>query len=168
MNKQLAKIYKPNIVKFALNIWPPFWGAGIRIAHISADFRVVKTALKLRWWNKNANRTQYGGSIFSLTDPVYSLMLMGILGERYYVWDKEASINFIKPGQSDLYADFEISQGQLDDIYRQTQLGEKCFPEFIIHVKDKQGNVVSEIQRTLYVRKKPQFRDDDEALEAEC
>ncbi|CAK1771932.1 hypothetical protein VCRA2112O187_13910001 [Vibrio crassostreae] len=35
-------------------------------------------------------------------------------------------------------------------------------------MKDKQGNVVSEIQRTLYVRKKPQFRDDDEALEAEC
>jgi hypothetical protein len=95
-------------------------------------------------------------------------MLMGILGERYYVWDKEASINFIKPGQSDLYADFEISQGQLEDIYRQTQLGEKCFPEFIIHVKDKQGSVVSEIQRTLYVRKKPQFREDDEALEAEC
>ncbi len=92
-NKQLAKIYKPNIVKFALNIWPPFWGAGIKIAHISSDFRVVKTVLKLRWWNKNANRTQYGGSIFSLTDLVYSLMLMGILGERYYVWDKEASIN---------------------------------------------------------------------------
>ncbi|NOH97898.1 DUF4442 domain-containing protein [Vibrio sp. 99-70-13A1] len=161
MNKRLAKIYKPGIVTFALNIWPPFWGAGIKILNISEDFRVVNMRLKLRWWNKNANRTQYGGSIFSLTDPVYSLMLMGILGEQYYVWDKEASINFIKPGQSDLYADFEVTQGQLEEIYSKTTSGDKCFPEFIIHIKDKDGNVVSEVQRKLYVRKKPQFREQD-------
>ncbi|MGF1843094.1 DUF4442 domain-containing protein [Vibrio clamense] len=161
MNKNLAKIYKPGVVKFALNIWPPFWGAGIHIERISGDFRTVNMKLKLRWWNKNANRTQYGGSIFSLTDPVYSLMLMGILGERYYVWDKEASINFMKPGQSDLYADFEISQNQLDDIYHSTVDGDKCFPEFIIHIKDKKGNVVAEVQRKLYVRKKPQFREEE-------
>ncbi|TOB31581.1 DUF4442 domain-containing protein, partial [Vibrio parahaemolyticus] len=42
MNKRLAKIYKPGIVKFALNVWPPFWGAGIKILHISEDFRMVK------------------------------------------------------------------------------------------------------------------------------
>ncbi|NGZ13332.1 DUF4442 domain-containing protein [Vibrio aestuarianus] len=158
MNQSLAKFYKPNIVKWALNSWPPFWGAGIRIDEISDDFRQVKMRLKLRWWNKNANRTQYGGSIFSLTDPVYSLMLMGILGEKYYVWDKEASINFIKPGQSDLYADFEITQDQLDTILASTVNGDKCFPEFIIHVKNAQGDVVSEVQRKLYVRKKPKYR----------
>ncbi|HFQ5139829.1 TPA: DUF4442 domain-containing protein [Vibrio vulnificus] len=160
MNKQLAKIYKPGMVKFALNIWPPFWGAGIRILRISDDFRTVEMRLKLRWWNKNANRTQYGGSIFSLTDPVYSLMLMGILGEEYYVWDKEASINFIQPGKSDLFAKFEICQTVLDEIYSVTKKGEKCFPEFVIHVKDAQGNVVSEVQRKLYVRKKPQYREE--------
>lgn len=139
MNKRLAKIYKPGIVKFSLNVWPPFWGAGIKILHISEDFRTVKVRLKLRWWNKNANRTQYGGSIFSLTDPIYSLMLMGILREEYYVWDKEASINFIKPGQSDLFAEFEITDGMLDEIYQMTRNGEKCFPEFITHVKDNKG-----------------------------
>ncbi|WP_104399197.1 DUF4442 domain-containing protein [Vibrio penaeicida] len=159
MHKNLSKIYKPNLVKFALNIWPPFWGAGIRIVSISDDFRQVKMQLKLRWWNKNANRTQYGGSIFSLTDPVYSLMLMGILGEKYFVWDKEASINFIAPGKSHLFADFHVSQPMLDNIYQETSTGDKSFPEFLIYVKDKDGNVVSEVQRTLYVRKKPQFRE---------
>jgi acyl-coenzyme A thioesterase PaaI-like protein len=162
MNKSLAKIYKPNVVKFALNIWPPFWGAGIKILSISDDFREVKMRLKLRWWNKNANRTQYGGSIFSLTDPVYSLMLMGILGEQYYVWDKEASINFIKPGQSDLYAEFCVSQDQLQDILNKTSDGDKCFPEFITYVKDRNGTVVSEVQRKLYVRKKPKYREENE------
>ncbi|MCG3730470.1 DUF4442 domain-containing protein [Vibrio cincinnatiensis] len=158
MNKTLEMLYKPNIVKWALNSWPPFWGAGIKIESISNDFREAKLRLKLRWWNKNANRSQYGGSIFSLTDPVYSLMLMGILGKQYYVWDKEASINFIKPGRSDLYAEFLISQAQLDDILSVTANGDKCFPEFIIHVKDKEGNVVSEVHRKLYVRKRPKYR----------
>lgn len=164
MGRWLAKVYKPNIVRRALNSWPPFWGAGIKILSISDDFREVKVKLKLRWWNKNANRTQYGGSIFSLTDPVYSLMLMGILGEQYYVWDKEASINFIKPGQSDLFADFVISQELLEDILLQTAEGDKCFPEFVIYVKDAKGNVVSEVQRKLYVRKKPQYREVEEQM----
>ncbi len=74
----MFKYHTPRIVRSALNLWPPLWGAGFRIVHISDDFRCVKIKLKLRWWNKNANRTQHGGSIFSLTDPVYALILMGI------------------------------------------------------------------------------------------
>lgn len=162
MNKILSKLYKPNIVKYALNSWPPFWGAGIKIESISADFRQAQMRLKLRWWNKNANRSQYGGSIFSLTDPVYSLMLMGILGEQYYVWDKEASINFIKPGHSDLFAEFMITDDQLNSILKMTATGDKCFPEFIIHVKNARGEVVSEVHRKLYVRKKPKYRSEED------
>ncbi|MCL9782577.1 DUF4442 domain-containing protein [Vibrio sp. S4M6] len=159
MNKLLASVYKPNVVRRVLNLWPPFWGSGIKIVSISDDFRSVSVRLKFRWWNKNANRAQYGGSIFSLTDPVYALMLMGILGKEYYVWDKEASINFIKPGYSDLYADFIISDDQISTILSSTLNGEKCFPEFVVRVKDKSDEVVSEVQRVLYVRKKPAFRE---------
>ncbi|CSB65009.1 Uncharacterised protein [Vibrio cholerae] len=40
-----------------------------------------------------------------------------------------------------------------------TAEGDKCFPEFIVHVKNARGEVVSEVQRKLYVRKKPQYRE---------
>ncbi len=163
MNSSLSKLFTPRIAKFLLNSWPPFWGAGIKITDISADFRQISVKLKLRWWNKNANRTQYGGSIFSLTDPIYALMLMGILGEQYYVWDKEASINFIKPGHTDLYADFLITEAQLAAILQQTASGEKHFPCFDIYIKDANGEVVSTVQRTLYVRKKTQYRESRES-----
>ncbi|EEX36689.1 hypothetical protein VIB_000794 [Vibrio metschnikovii CIP 69.14] len=43
-----------------------------------------------------------------------------------------------------------------------TANGDKCFPEFIIHVKDKQGDVVSEVHRKLYVRKKPKYRQESD------
>ncbi|GAJ71092.1 hypothetical protein JCM18904_1834 [Vibrio sp. JCM 18904] len=96
------------------------------------------------------------------------MLMGGILREEYYVWDKEASINFIKPGgQSDLFAEFEVTEGMLENIYQMTRNGEKCFPEFITHVKDKQGgNVVSEVQRKLYVRKKPQYREEEVLTDA--
>ena len=156
------RFYRPSIVKFALNLWPPFWGAGIRIVRISDDFREVKIKLKLRWWNKNANRTQYGGSIFSLTDPVYALMLIGILGKEYFVWDKQAEIHFIKPGNTDLYADFVITEDHLEQILHATTSGEKYFPEFVVQVKNTRGDVVSQVKRVLYVRKKPQYREADQ------
>lgn len=161
MSSLFSRVYKPGFVKFALNSWPPFWGAGIKILYISDDFRQVRVRLKLRWWNKNANRSQYGGSMFSLTDPIYALMLMGILGEQYFVWDKQASINFIQPGRGDLFADFDLTAAQLDEIYRQTSSGDKSFPEFIVHIKDDQGDIVAEVQRKLYVRKKPKYREEE-------
>ncbi|MCC4797939.1 DUF4442 domain-containing protein [Enterovibrio norvegicus] len=156
----MYKYYKPQIVKFALNCWPPFWGAGIKIMSISDDFRATKVRLKLRWWNKNANRTQYGGSIFSMTDPIYALMLMGILREEYFVWDKEADINFIKPGASALFADFVISEDVVTSIKQQTAGGDKVFPEFIVNVKNDDGEVVARVRRVLYVRKKPDYRKE--------
>ncbi|MCJ2375762.1 DUF4442 domain-containing protein [Vibrio sp. ZSDZ34] len=161
MDKRIARIYRPKVVKFVLNTWPPFWGAGIKITEISEDFRQVSVTLKFRWWNKNANRSHYGGSIFSMTDSIYSLMLMGILREQYFVWDREASINFVKPGVSDLQADFTISQNQLNEIQAQTALGDKHFPEFVTHVKDQEGQVVATIQRKLYVRRKPKYRQQE-------
>ncbi|NLS11589.1 DUF4442 domain-containing protein [Vibrio sp. SM6] len=163
MNKRMVKWYRPNTVKWALNLWPPFWGAGISITSISEDFREVNVRLKLRWWNKNANRTQYGGSIFSMTDPVYSLMLMGILGEQYYVWDRQAQINFVSPGKGDLTAHFELTEPMLNEIYRATCEGDKFFPCFSILVKDESGKVVANVERTLYIRKKAQYREWSDA-----
>ena len=75
-------------VRRALNAWPPFWGAGIKIETLSKDFRFCRVILKSRWWNKNANGAQFGGSLFAMTDPIYPLMLMGYFENRHYVWDK--------------------------------------------------------------------------------
>ncbi|MGF1764365.1 DUF4442 domain-containing protein [Aliivibrio kagoshimensis] len=157
----MYRVYKPKIVKNALNLWPPFWGAGISITSISDDFQCVSVRLKHRWWNKNANRSQYGGSIFSMTDPIFSLMLMGILREKYYVWDSKAEIEFIKPGFSILSAEFVISEEVLNQIYANTESGDKYFPQFETEVLDKKGVVVARIKRTLYIRKKPQFRSEE-------
>ena len=145
---------RPRLLKKLLNCWPPFWGAGIRIEQLSRDYSYCRVGLVLRWWNKNANGTQYGGSLFSMTDPVLSMMLMALLGSDYYIWDRAASISFLRPGRGRVYADIHLSRERLDAILNATQDGAKCLPHFRINIVDEQGALIAEVERTLYVRKK--------------
>ena len=73
------------------NLYPPLLGAGIRITRLSADWKELDVEMKLRWWNANYVGTQYGGSLYSMTDPFYMVMLIEILGRECVVWDKWAA-----------------------------------------------------------------------------
>src|ERR1700730_5662630 len=106
---------KERFIRF-INFWPPFLFSGIKILEMSEDYRKIRAKLKLRFWNTNYVGTQYGGSIYSLSDPFYMLMIIKNLGPEYSVWDKAANIHFIKPGKSDLFADFNLSELEIEDI----------------------------------------------------
>jgi hypothetical protein len=137
----------------AINIWPPIMGAGIR-AKWSADHKAVDVEMKLRFWNRNYVGTHYGGSLYSMADPFYMLMLMENLGRDYIVWDKAASIRFRKPGKGKVRAEFRLTDAQLDDIRQKLTTQEKYEPTFVVEVKDEVGDVVAEVQKVLYIRRK--------------
>jgi hypothetical protein len=137
----------------AINIWPPILGAGIRVKW-SPDNKAVDVEMKLRFWNRNYVGTHYGGSLYSMTDPFYMLMLMNNLGRDYIVWDKAASIRFRKPGKGRVRAEFRLSDEQLDEIRAKLTTQEKYEPTFLVQVKDEAGDVVAEVQKVLHVRRK--------------
>jgi len=136
----------------SINIWPPLLGAGIRVRWRSN--REVDVEMKLRPWNRNYVGTHYGGSLYSMTDPFYMLMLMENLGRDYIVWDKAANIRFRKPGKGKVKAEFRLSDAQLDDIRATLTTQEKYEPTFLVEVKNEAGEVVAEVQKVLHVRKK--------------
>ena len=136
----------------SINVWPPLLGAGIRVHWRSS--RVVDVEMKLRPWNRNYVGTHYGGSLYSMTDPFYMLMLMENLGSDYVVWDKAASIRFRKPGRGKVKAEFRLSDAQLTEIRNKLTTQEKYEPTFLVQVKDEAGEVVAEVQKVLHVRKK--------------
>ncbi|WP_261815696.1 DUF4442 domain-containing protein [Vibrio gallicus] len=154
MKASWYKWMTPKWVKRVFNCWPVFVGSGIRIEEISDDFCYARVALKFSWWNKNANRTQYGGNIFSMTDPLYPFMLMGVFGPEYLIWDSRASIHYIKPGKSRLSAEFRLSPEMLAQIRNATANGDKFFPKFIVNIKDEKGDIVAKMERTLYIRRR--------------
>lgn len=144
----------PSRLRRWVNLWPPFLGAGIRVVRIEPDMKAVDIEMKLRWWNANYVGTQFGGSLFAMTDPFYMLMLMANLGGDYIVWDKAASIRYRKPGQGTVRAEFRLSDAALDDIREKLKTLPKYEPVFRVEVKDEQGTVIAEVEKMLHVRRK--------------
>jgi len=143
-----------------INLWPPFLGAGIRVKHIASDMMSIDVEMKLRWWNANYVGTQFGGSLFAMTDAFYMLMLISKLGRDYIVWDKAASIRYRKPGRGTVRAEFRLTQAQLDDIREKLKTLPKYEPKFLIEVKDEQGTVIAEVEKLLHVRRKESVPPD--------
>jgi hypothetical protein len=137
-----------------LNLWPPLLGAGIRVKRLQPDWKEIDVEMKLRFWNSNFVGTHYGGSLYSMTDPFYMLMLIHNLGRDYIVWDKAASIRFRKPGKGKVVARFRLTDAQIDGIRRDLQTQAKIEPTFLVEVQDEAGTVIAEVQKVLHVRKK--------------
>ena len=137
-----------------LRIWPPFRGAGIRVTHVAEDFRSIDVEMPLRFWNRNYVGTHFGGSLYSMCDPFFMVMLIENLGPGYIVWDKAATIRFKKPGKGLVKAQFRLSAERVQEIRAQADTQGKIEPQFQVAVTDAEGNVIAEIDKLLYVRKK--------------
>ena len=141
-------------MRWLLNLYPPYLGAGIRVKRLQPDWRAIDVEMKLRFWNANYVGTHFGGSLYSMTDPFYMLMLIENLGSGYIVWDKAASIRFRRPGKGKVSASFRLSEEQIEGIRQRLNTQEKVEPTFVVEVKDDTGAVVAEVEKVLYVRKK--------------
>ncbi|MCD6048222.1 MAG: hypothetical protein K0S08_1869 [Gammaproteobacteria bacterium] len=144
----------PQILRYILNIWPPFLGTGIKVEKISPDFRQIQVTAKLRWYNANYVGTHFGGTMLAMTDPFYMLMLIKNLGKDYIVWDKAASIDFKKVGRGILRANFQFTEQELQDVRDKAAQQEKYIFDRSVDLIDEQGDIVASVVKTLYVRKK--------------
>lgn len=146
---------KPSNLARIMSLYGPYLGAGVRVEVISKDFRYARVSMKLRWYNRNYVNTHFGGSLYSMTDPFFMLLIMNNLSKDYVVWDKAAEVDFIKPGKGKVSVEFALTDSMLDDIRTHTEQGEKYLPEYPVEVKDESGDVVARINKVLYIRKKP-------------
>jgi hypothetical protein len=145
---------KLKMLRYWVNLWPPFLGAGIKVKHIAPDYREIVVSLKLRWYNRNYVGTHFGGSLAAMTDPFYMLMLIHILGKEYIVWDKTSTIDFIAPGRGTVTAHFTVRDDQIAEIKSKTANGDPYYPEFSVDIVNELGEVIAKVAKKLYVRKK--------------
>jgi hypothetical protein len=138
-----------------MRFWPPFLGAGIRVKKFNALGTDIIVQMKMRFWNKNYVGTHFGGSIYSMTDPFYMLMLMKALGKEYIVWDKSASIRYKIPAKGTLYAQFTLSPEQVNTIKLEVSERQKIESEFMVLITNEEGKTVAEVKKILSISKKP-------------
>jgi hypothetical protein len=141
-------------LRWLINLWPPFLGAGIRVTRLQPDWKAIDVEMKLRFWNSNYVGTHFGGSLYAMTDPFYMLMLIENLGQDYIVWDKSASVRFRQPGKGKVLAAFRLSDQQIEELRRELKTQEKIEPSFAVDVKDETGAVIAEVHKVLHIRKR--------------
>ena len=149
---------KPAHLRFVMNLYPPLIGAGIRITHISDDYLAIDVRMRLSRFNRNYVGTQFGGSLYSMTDPFYMLMLMQHLAKDHIVWDQAARIDFLRPGRGTVHARFRLTHDQIQAIREAAATGKATRPELVVDVVDDAGEVIARVHKTLYVRLKPVLR----------
>jgi acyl-coenzyme A thioesterase PaaI-like protein len=146
-----------------MNFWPPFAGAGIRVRAMSRDWRYVRVELRACAMNRNYFGTHFGGSLFAMTDPFYTIMLSNLLGRDYLVWDQAAEIEYVTPGRGTVQAEFRVEAAQVAELRRQAQDGQPVRPEFLVRVTDEAGAEIAHVRKRLYVRLKRPLRPDPPA-----
>lgn len=141
-------------LKRLLNLYGPYLGAGVKVTYVAKDFKEVRVSMKLRWYNKGAVGTHFGGSLYAMIDPHLMLMLMKLLGDGYIVWDKSASIDFIRPGTGTVSATIRLDDEKVQAIIDAVEENKTHLPEFRIKILDEKGKGVCRVKKVLYVRKK--------------
>ena len=143
---------RQRLLERMVNFYPPFLGAGIRSRPI--DEYTVRVEMKMTALNRNLVGSHFGGSLYAMCDPWFMLILMRALGPDYIVWDKAASIQFLKPGRGTVTATFHIPPERVAEIRRAADENSKIEPIFSVEVLDTAGQPVARVEKLLYVRKK--------------
>ena len=109
-------IGKSKMLKFGFNFSPMYRRSTGKILEVSEDICRVRMTIPISYKNRNYVGSIFGGSMFSAVDPIPMVQLINILENEFVVWDKSAEIFFKAPAKEDLYATFEYSCDELEEI----------------------------------------------------
>ena len=98
------------------------------------------------------------------------------MGSRYHVWDQEANIRFVAPGNALVKGVYQVDDQTLEEIKAKAATGEKVLHTFetditpkaatgekVLHtfetdITHADGSVVAHVNKVLYIRLKKQYR----------
>ena len=149
----MAESFASRRMRWTFNLFPAYRGTGGRVTYIAGDFREARVRLPLNWRTRNYVGTIFGGSLYGAVDPLYMILLIKVLGPDYTVWDKAATIRFVKPGRSTLYARFVIEEEEIRTIRRLLETAPSIDRVYRVNLADAARVVHAEVEKTIYIRK---------------
>lgn len=138
-----------------MRFYPPLFFQRIWVVRFEKDFRGVEVKVKPSFLNKNYNRSIFGGTIFSASDPFYAILFDQILqrrGLKTRVWLKSASIQYLKPGRKTISFKIQISEEDIKEAEVHLHDVGKYVKSFPIEIYDTQGELCAKVQNEVYIR----------------
>ena len=152
-------IGKHKLFKYAFNLSPMYRRTTSRIIEVSEDLLHIRIKLRISYKNRNYVNSIFGGSMFSSVDPIPMVRLINLLESDYVVWDKSAEIFFKRPAKENLYADFNYTLEELDEIRK--QIKEKNEIEIVktTSLTNEDGSkVFCIVKKIIYIADKSYFK----------
>lgn len=144
--------------RWLLNMWPCIWCTGSNVEFVASDYKELHVSLQLNIRTRNRVGTVFGGSIYSSVDPYFMLMLMNVLGREYVVWDKGASMKFLKPIIQKVKCRFLLTDELIEEIKNKVAANGDCSFDLPICYEDDAGNKYAVLTKSVYVANKIYYK----------
>ncbi|WP_285008312.1 DUF4442 domain-containing protein [Pedobacter faecalis] len=148
-------IVSERTLKWGLSLYPPMLFQRIWIRNFHKGFRGVDVKISRSIINRNYNGSIFGGTIYSATDPFYAILFDQLLQRRGFkvrVWLKSASIQYLKPGRSNLYFTIKVSDEMLEDAVQALSTQGKFIRAYPIEVCNSEGEICASVINEVYIR----------------
>tara|TARA_R110000764_G_scaffold176096_1_gene262393 strand:+ start:1581 stop:2057 length:477 start_codon:yes stop_codon:yes gene_type:complete len=147
----MKESFESKLWRWGGNLFPAYRRTGARVTYVAADFHEVHIEIPSNWKTRNHMGITWGGGLYAALDPIFGVMLSKILGRQYRVIDKKAAIHFKRPGKTMLFAEFRLSQKELNDIHDELQVRSKLTRNYVIDLVDKQGVIHCSCEKELCI-----------------
>lgn len=145
----------PKTLKWILRFYPPLFFQRIWVVKFGEDFKCVEVKINKSFMNINYNKTLFGGTIFSASDPFYAILFDQIFKKKGFktrVWLKSAHIQYLKPGNTDLHFKITINDSDIAEAQQQLNTEGKFVKTYPIEMYNKEGVLCALVQNEVYLR----------------
>lgn len=146
-----------NLLKWGMRLYPPLLLQRIWVQKIGKGFKSAEIKINRSLFTLNFGKAIFGGTIYSATDPFYAMLLGQILRNKNYsitIWLKSASIQFLKPGRSDLFYSIVITDEMIKEVETEINSKELFVKSYTIEVYSKNKELTAIAKNEIYIRKK--------------
>lgn len=146
-----------NSIKWLMRFYPPMLLQRIWVQKIHTGFRGTDIKINRSLFTLNFGKAIFGGTIFSATDPFYAILFGQILKHKGYnitVWLKSASIQYLKPGKTDLYYSISVTEEMINEVESELNTKGVFVKTYTIEVYSKTGELCAVAKNEIYIRKK--------------
>lgn len=148
-------VVSENMLKWAMRFYPPLFFQRIWVIKFDKGFTGVHVKISKSFLNVNYNRTIFGGTIFSASDPFFALLFDQILqrrGLKCRVWLRSAEIRYLKPGATNLYFTISLSEEQIKEAETILLTEGKFVKAYPMNIFSSKGLLCATVINEVYIR----------------
>jgi hypothetical protein len=144
------------VLTWAMRLYPPFLFQRIWTKNFDRNYRGVSVKINHSLLNRNYNRSIFGGTLYSATDPFYVILFHQVLKRKGYnikLWSRNATIDYIKPADCNLYFQIIIQEKDIDEAVQNLDEEGKFIKPFPVKITNRDGVLYAMVHTEIYIKR---------------